>query len=81
MRPREIFSLHSHQAIRKKSIYALYFYIRLYEKDYGVILLVLTSITLANVNYVIAIPTIFLFQSLVEFDGNVDGLFHHPKLE
>ena len=81
MRPRKIFSLHSHQTIIRKSIYTLYFYGRLYEKDYGVILLALTSIALANVSYVKAIPTIFLSQSLVEFDGNVDGLFHHPKLE
>ena len=39
VRPREIFSLHSHQTIIRKSIYALYFYSRLYEKDYVVILL------------------------------------------
>ena len=33
VRPREIFSLHSHQTIIRKSIYTLYFYGRPSEKD------------------------------------------------
>ena len=69
VRPREIFSLHSHQTIIRKSIYALYFYGRLYEKDYVVVLFVLFFCPTYLQNLMIMLVPYFIIPNSYNLTG------------
>ncbi len=61
--------------LKDKNVYVLYFFNCLYEKDHVVGLLA------PGYKKKSICALIFLFQLFVKFDGNVDGLPRHPKLE